>query len=86
MSYNTPKVTIDLDEYNELIEKNKVSIPDEALKDAKTVIAMIVNSRFNMQMTRDELARRGISFQVRNTMGSALTHEDILITKQLNKS
>jgi len=86
MNYDKPKVTIDLEEYNSLIEeKNRLS-GDEYVLMAKTVLAVFMNSNFNVQKAQDELFRLNIVFAIINTGTThIISPENIVISKITDK-
>ena len=81
MAYDKPKVTIDLDEYSELIEKAKTVNADEFIQDAKIVIATFLNSKLNPGQTTEILKRNNIAFAITDTMGGELKPSNIIIKK-----
>lgn len=81
MAHDKPKVTIDLEEYAELLEKTKTVNVDATILGLKTVIASMVNNRMDMQRIRTEIDKKGILFSIQqNYTGREVLPEDILIT------
>lgn len=60
MQHAEPKVTIDLKEYNELLEKSKAVDGNEALINAKQVILTLMKTTMNQSMVLGELRRKGL--------------------------
>ena len=83
MAYDKPKVTIDLEEYNSLLDEKNRIVGDEYSVLAKTVIATLVNCNFNLVMASEELKRVGIMFFVNNMTGR-VTSEAVCIAKIKN--
>jgi len=86
MAYDKPKVTIDLDEYNELLaEKNRI-IGDEFVLLARTVIATLLNNQMNPRKAEEDLKSLGIGFFVNESMTSVgrILPENISIFKITN--
>jgi hypothetical protein len=85
MAYDKPKVTIDIEEYNSLIdEKNKLS-SDEYVTMAKTAMAAFMNHRGNINDIVYDLKKAGIAFYVHYPDDSSgndrLTAKNISISK-----
>lgn len=81
-SYDKPKVTIDLDEYNELNRKIKALSDDSLLVMHKEVIAAILNSRNDRAAFALQLRQKNIYFQLVNTeMSRHVETSNIVIEK-----
>lgn len=82
-TYDKPKVTIDLDEYNDLKEKVNAVTGDEYVQDAKKVIAAFINSRMDIRRTTETLQRQGIQFTIVNQMSDPeIRPENVVIKRQ----
>lgn len=71
-SYDKPKVTIDLQEYNdlqEMISKLQSSDVSKVENMYKTIIAELLNSRMDGAAAMDSLKKQGIEFFVSKPMG-----------------
>lgn len=83
MLYEKPKVTIDLDEYNELIKLKEAASSDETLLMAKQVVATIVNNRGDLPKSVEHLKYQKIKIVVINsgTSVDGIGAENIIIEK-----
>jgi hypothetical protein len=83
MAYDKPKVTIDLEEYNSLLDERNRIVGDEYIMLAKTVIATLINSQFHIPKSSEELKRHGIAFFVSNSFStnSKVSPENVIIAK-----
>lgn len=84
MAYDKPKVTIDLEEYNNLNKRADSFTSDEYVMNARITIAALLNNQMNIGRTYETLSKEGIAFAVRNLSMSTrreLTWEDIFIGK-----
>jgi hypothetical protein len=83
MPYDKPKVTIDLDEYQELLKLKEEVRGDEFVTMAKIVIATIFNEKQNPTQISSSLRQFGINFFVHgNGMGyGIITPENVHIEK-----
>ncbi len=64
MGFDKPKVTIDLEEYQELKDKVNGMNRDEYVLAAKKVIAALLTYNLDVTKTNDKLYRQGIIFNV----------------------
>ena len=84
MAYTTPKVTIDLAEYNDLLEIKDNSNKDENGVMLKKVIVALVKSKGNFEQAQLILNKEGIHFIYNQNYGigpSGITIENIKVTK-----
>lgn len=87
MAYDKPKVTIDLEEYNELLSEKNRSSSDEFVLMAKKVIASFLNNRNDVKSTMADLQKQGIAFFVSaptHSMVDKISHEHVGISKITN--
>ena len=85
MTRDKPKVTIDLEEYNELIQLKSAQSSDEKVITAKIVIAAILNNRTDTRGTVEELKRLGIDFgvtQISSMSDGRITADNIYFNKK----
>lgn len=81
MAYDKPKITIDLDEYNDLKKREQDFNSDEYVVAAKKVIAAFITARFNFNQTAELLKRDGIKFVVSGQSAVILDENNIFIEK-----
>lgn len=76
MAYDKPKVTIDLDEYNELIEKSKITVEDTVLM-AKEIVLSFVETRGDINAAVNQINHKGIKISIPNLGTRTGSVEDI---------
>jgi len=83
--YDKPKVTIDLDEYNSLLDEKNRIVGDEYVNMAKIVIASLLNNRMDARRTSDELKAKGISFILNTGLSDMPISPDNIIIMKIKK-
>lgn len=84
MAYDKPKVTIDLEEYNELLKQHdKPVVINETMY--KIVIAELINSRGDISRAMHSIKSQGVYFIINNAdalqIGLKLIGEDIEVKR-----
>lgn len=81
MEFDKPKVTIDLEEYNELIKKVNEYNSDELVINAKKVVLAFSLSGGDMARSIDYLKREKINLYINNgrNTGREVTYNDVVI-------
>lgn len=81
MGYDKPKVTIDLEEYQDLLKIRDGFNSDEYVIAAKKVVASMLNGRGNVNEIHFVLKKENILFSVNadQRYGSAINFNDIVI-------
>lgn len=81
MAHDKPKVTIDLEEYNELLREKESLKGDEYVTMAKTAMASFLNNRLDPARSKEDLKRQGIIFTVTQTYGGEYTKDSFYLGK-----
>lgn len=80
--YNTPKVTIDLKEYNDLIAARDGLSADEYVVAAKKIVAAMLNRKGDAATVLSDLKKDGILFTVSTPpSATSVRPDDIHISK-----
>jgi hypothetical protein len=80
MNYSEPKITIDLKEYNDLIEfKNSIN-EDQIQIAAKKVVSTIINNNGDLIRSIKELGDKGIIITINHTGKLTFNENDVTIT------
>lgn len=85
MPFDKPKVTIDLEEYQELKKQEEAIVGDEYVTMAKEVIASFMRNNLNLEKANVELERKGIIFgmSLNHSRGAyGIEAQDIYIVKK----
>ena len=85
MAYAKPIVTIELEEYSELLSLKEGLKGDDFMNMAKEVVVSLINNMMQPEKAINELRSNGIFLVLNNSQmraGGLLTKEDITITKK----
>lgn len=77
--YDKPKITIDLDEYNDLLKLKETVSSDEQIIAAKKVVFSIIRNRGNVEETKRDMAREGIVLAFMSNYSSNPSFNDVII-------
>jgi hypothetical protein len=78
--YSKPKVTIDLDEYNNLIKAKNDFNADKYVTAAKKVVFSFMRHNGDWKRASDDLKREGIVFFIKQSNIAMPSEDDVLIS------
>lgn len=81
MAYDKPKVTIDLDQYNELIEIKQKANSEDNLLMAKQILISIIRAEFRPERFKDFLLEYNIGIVTPQTLGYSFDIENVAIKR-----